>query len=204
MTAPEAMAGGPGTVCYEARGALYLNVTNRCSNDCTFCVKQPDFRLWGYDLRLACEPTFAEMIAAIGDPSRFTEVVFCGLGEPTFRLDLIGPLARWLKSAGARRVRLNTNGHGSLLAGRDVCAELAACLDAVNVSLNAQDEATYDALCRPSPPGAYEAVVAFIGRCIEEGLQTSASVVDRPGVDEDACRKVAEELGAGFTVRGRS
>jgi TatD DNase family protein len=193
----------PGTIAYELGDALYLNLTSRCPNDCVFCARRDDFRLWGYDLRLAREPEVAEVIAAIGDPRDYDEVVFCGFGEPTLRADLVSGAARWLKERGARRVRLNTNGLADRVAGRDVLADLAGVLDAVSVSLNAQDAATYDRLCRPTVPDAYAAVLAFLERAPRFIPEVTATIVDVPGVDEEACRRIADSLGARFHVRGR-
>jgi TatD DNase family protein len=108
-----------------------------------------------------------------------------------------------MRARGARRIRMNTNGLADRVAGRDLLPELAGALDAVSVSLNAQDAATYDRLCRPSIPDAYAAVLAFLERAPRFVPEVTATVVDVPGVDEDACRRIAESLGARFHVRGR-
>ena len=200
------MAGGnppePGCVAYEGRGALYLNLTNRCPNDCAFCAKGDDYLLWGYNQRLAREPTFEETTRAVGDPSRFGEVVFCGYGEPTCRAELVIRTAAWLRENGARRVRLNTNGLADRACGRDILPDLAGNVDAVSVSLNAQDDETYQRICRPKVPEAHAAVLDFIGRASRLIPEVTATVVNYPGVDTEACRRLAADLGAGFRVRG--
>ncbi|MBM3335767.1 YchF/TatD family DNA exonuclease, partial [Candidatus Sumerlaeota bacterium] len=139
----------PTSIAYTLRNSLYLNITNRCTNDCVFCARTRQCALAGYELRLEREPSVAEIIAAIGEkPDTCDEVVFCGYGEPTFRREAILWVGRWLKARGVRRVRLNTNGHGNALHGRSIVGELAEVVDAVSVSLNASDEDDYRRLCQ--------------------------------------------------------
>jgi len=190
------------SVAYEMWGNLYLNITNRCSNACSFCVRYQSDILWGYNLRLDHEPTVAEVVEAVGDPTRYTEIVFCGYGEPTMRLDALVEIARALKERGAR-IRLNTNGHASMIWNRNVVPELAEVVDAISVSLNAPDASTYEEICRPRRGAdAFQHVVAFIGECVRAGVDVNASLVDVPGVDVEAARALARELGVPLRVRG--
>ena len=193
-----------GKIAYQYGEGLYLNITNKCPNRCAFCVKWPDFTLHGVDLRLEQEPTVDEIIEACGDVTGYPEVVFCGFGEPTERLETLIETARRLREAGAKRIRLNTSGQADLIAGKPTVPMLAQMLDAVNVSLNAQEGIVYRNLCR-SRYGyeAYAAVKRFIVDCREAGLDVTASVVRHPDVDVDACRHIAEdELGVKFRARG--
>jgi len=193
--------GGEPAIAYEMWGNLYLNITNQCTNDCGFCLRNTTDTLWGYNLRLRTEPTVDEVMAAIGDPCRYREIVFCGYGEPTTRLDVILEVGRKLRAQGAR-VRLDTNGQGSLIWNRNVAAELAEAVDAVSVSLNAEDAATYDRICRSRfGSRAYEHVLAFIRESVKAGMDTSVSVVDVPEIDIDAARSVAQGLGVPLKVR---
>jgi len=193
------------SIVYVLRNALYLNITNRCTNDCVFCVRQHACGLCGHDLRLAREPSPAEIIAAIGDnPTAYDEVVFCGFGEPTFRLDAVLWVGRWLKSKGVRRVRLNTNGHGNAIHGRSIVGDLATVVDAVSVSLNASTAADYERLCRPSDPSRFnfEEVCRFVVEAKAAVGEVSATAVSYPGVDVAACRELAEKrLGVRFRCR---
>jgi len=189
------------SIAYEMWGNLYLNITNRCSNACSFCVRYQSDILWGYNLRLEHEPTVEEVLDAVGDPSRYPEIVFCGYGEPTMRLDALLEIAAALKGRGAR-IRVNTNGHGSMIWNRNIAPELAEVVDAVSVSLNAQNAETYNAICRPRRDDAYRHVVSFIRDCVKAGLEVTASLVDVPGVDVEAVRKLAKELGVPLRVRG--
>jgi TatD DNase family protein len=190
------------SIAYEMWGNLYLNITNRCTNQCTFCLRYQSDVLWGYNLKLETEPTVEEIVEAIGDPRRYREIVFCGYGEPTVRLDVIKEVGGRLRAAGVR-VRLDTNGQGSLIWKRNIAPELVEAVDAVSVSLNAGDAASYERLCRPSlGPSTFEHVVAFISDCRKAGLEVAASVVDLPGVDIERARKVAADLGVPLRVRG--
>jgi TatD DNase family protein len=189
-----------GAIAYQIRRSLYLNITNRCTNQCSFCVRYRSDFVKGHYLKLRGEPSAAEVIAAIGDPARYAEVVFCGYGEPLVRLDVVKEVATWVKSRGGR-VRINTNGQGSLFHGREVLPELAGLVDTLSVSLNAQDEETYNRLSQPSLPGAYRAVLDFIREASRHVPEVVATVVTAPGVDVAACRALAESLGATLRVR---
>lgn len=193
---------GSPSIAYEMSGNLYLNITNRCTNRCCFCIREQTDTLWGYNLRLREEPTAQDVLDAIGDPTRYDEIVFCGYGEPTLRLDLVKEVGRRLRDAGAR-VRIDTNGQGSLIWNRNIAPELAEVADAVSVSLNAQDAETYGRLCGSRfGEDAYGHVIAFIRECVKAGLDVTASVVDLPEVDVEASRRVAESLGVRLRVRG--
>jgi TatD DNase family protein len=183
-------------------GNLYLNITNRCTGSCTFCVRYQSDVLWGYNLKLEREPSVEEIIEAVGDPTRYREVVFCGYGEPTLRLDVVKEVGTRLKAAGGR-VRLDTNGHGNLIWKRNIVPELAQAVHAVSVSMNAEDAETYDRLCRPSfGAGTFEQVLAFVRECKTAGVPVTVSVVDVPGVDLAGAKSLADGLGVPLRVRG--
>jgi TatD DNase family protein len=187
-------------IAYKIRDSLYLNITNRCTNRCSFCIRyQSDF-VKGHNLRLEGEPTEKELKQAIGDPAQYREIVFCGYGEPTLRLDIIKSLAAWIKKQGGR-VRINTNGHGSLINRRDILPELDGLVDAVSVSLDAQDEETYDRVCRPAFSGAFNAVIAFLRDAQGRIPDVKATVVEMEGVDVAACRRLCDSLGVQLRVR---
>jgi TatD DNase family protein len=189
-------------IAYPIRNSLYLNVTGRCSNRCTFCTRESSPVVKGHDLSLDREPTAPEVLAAAGDVAGYDEVVFCGFGEPLLRWDVVRAVARELKARGAR-VRINTNGQARLFLGRDILPEMAGIVDALSVSLNAPDAARYTKICRPDAGElAYEAVKAFIREARAFVPSVTASIVALPGVDVEACRRIAvEELGASFRIR---
>lgn len=194
--------GRTGEIVYRIRNSLYVNVTKNCTNECFFCPRFFSDTLQGHNLRLARDPSVEEMIEAIGDPARYDEIVFCGYGEPTLRLEEIKAVARAIKSKGGA-TRLNTNGHGSRIAGRDITPELAGLIDHVSVSLNAADKQTYNAICNPSFPDAWESAVDFIRKVKLHTPIVTATVVAIPGkVDVETVRKFAEDdLGVRFRVR---
>lgn len=202
---------------YGDPGRLYLNVTNRCTNRCHFCIRNQARGLGGAELWGNPEPDLDRLTDAVrkyGEPEKFDEFVWCGFGEPTYRLDLILEASDWLRSGGAK-IRLNTNGHACLIHGRDVLSELAAAVDAVSVSLNAPDCAGYVKLCLPDPGSVlaartpapedfWMATLDFLGRAPGYFDKVQASVVGSAlNVREiDRCRKLAASLGVGhFRVR---
>jgi len=189
------------SIAYEMWGNLYLNITNQCTNNCSFCIRNQTDTLWGYNLKLRAEPTIDEVMAAIGDPGRYREIVFCGYGEPTMRFDVILEVGRRLKAQGAR-VRVDTNGQGNLIWNRNIVPELADAVDAVSVSLNAQSAEIYDRICGSRfGDKAYEHVLAFVRESVKAGLDVSVSVVDVAEIDIEAARSVAFDLGVPLRVR---
>jgi GTP 3',8-cyclase len=194
-------------LAYPLGDALYLNVTSACTLACVFCPKisDDDYTVGDFDLRLKGNPDLEAIWSAAraAGLAGHSEVVFTGFGEPTRRLDVVLELTRRLKAAGVERIRLDTDGLASLREGRDVVPELqAAGLDAVSVSLNAADAATYARLC-PSRYGeaAYPAVKAFIRSAAGRLAEVAASAVGVEGLSESGCRAVAEGLGARFKWR---
>ena len=188
-------------IVYELDGNLYINLTNRCSNDCNFCVRNEGATYFGHNLWLSHEPTSEEVIAALPD-KKYAEVVFCGYGEPTFRLNEIIEVGRELKRRGYM-VRLNTNGQGNIINGRDITKELCEGVDEVNVSLNAPTADEYYRICRPVfGEDAFDALIDFAKKCKAAGLATNFSVVDCIGKEKvEACEKLAKEAGVKLRVR---
>jgi len=188
-------------IAYRIRNSLYLNITNRCSNRCSFCAKFDDFTVKGHNLLLDGEPSFDEVMAAVGNPEGIDEVVFCGFGEPLLRLDLVRLVATELKRQGYR-IRINTDGQANLAHGRDILPELAGLVDSISVSLNASDAATYDSICNtPFGKAGFTGVCDFITRAKKFIPDVVASAVTVPSVDIEACRKLALSLGVEFRVR---
>lgn len=192
-----------GEIAYRIRNSLYLNITNDCTNECVFCRRLTNPVVKGHDLRLEKEPAFEEIVSAIGEPSGCEEIVFCGYGEPLLRLELVKRVARFLREKGFSNLRINTNGQANLIHGRNVVPELAELVSRYSVSLNAATAEEYARLCRPRHgPAAYEEVKKFILECKKRGASVVATAVALPGVDTDACRRVAEkELGVPLRVR---
>ncbi len=194
-------------ITYELGKSLYVNITNRCSNACTFCVRNKHDGVNGKDnLWLDREPTVDEIKADFQkcDLSKYDAVVFCGYGEPTERIGDLLEVARWIKSFSNIKIRINTNGQGNLIAGRDITPDMEGVIDCVSISLNAENAEKYQELCRSK----------FGGKAAFDGLQEFASlskryigevvftVVDLMSKEEiENCRKIAEECGVDFRVR---
>ena len=192
----------PDQISYRIGDRLYLNITDRCTLECTFCPKtQGRPQVHDYDLQLTHRPTVEEITASIGDPSRYAEVVFCGFGEPTLRLNVLLEVARWIKAQGGR-VRVNTDGLANLVHKHDVLPLLGECVDALSVSLNAQDAEVYDRHCQPGLPGSYEKLLAFLREAPQHVPDVTATAIrGLPGVDIDACERLARGLGVKFRAR---
>jgi len=191
-----------GKIVYPIRHSLYLNITNRCSNRCSFCAKNVSYIVRGHDLELAREPSVEELIQAVGDPKRYQEIVFCGFGEPLLRLDAVKAVAAELKKKGAR-VRIDTDGQANLIYGRNILPELRGLVDAISVSLNAENAAKYHRLCRsPFGEAGFQGILDFIREAKKVIPEVVATIVEMPGVDVEACRQLAEdELGVKFKRR---
>lgn len=190
------------TYVYRYNDALYINLTNQCTNNCTFCIRNSHDGVGGYDLRLHSEPEAFEIIQELEKAGVIKKAVFCGLGEPTMRLDVLLRVAAYLKAKGVH-VRLNTNGQGSVYAGTDIAPLLRGFVDTVSVSLNASNAADYQRDCQSDyGEEAFVHVLTFAKSCLAQGIKTVLTVVDVIGEEEiEKCRRIAEEAGAAFRVR---
>ena len=174
------------TFTYQIGNNLYINLTNRCSNRCTFCVRDQSAQYEGYSLWLDNEPTADQVIEEIGDPGKYEEML---------------AIASHVKRRGGK-TRLNTNGHGNLIHGRDITPQLKV-IDLVNISLNAPDRAMYDRLCRPIYKDvAFDSVLFFARACKQSGVNCRFSVVDCIGeVCVRKCQELADREGIPLYVR---
>ena len=195
------------TISYEVGENLYLNLTNKCPCACTFCIRSHADGAYGSDpLWLEHEPSFDEIMADLGkrDITKYSEIVFCGYGEPTERIDIVEQVAKALKANDkCPKLRINTNGLGDLVNGRSVAAELCDVMDTVSVSLNAGTRDEYMAVTRPKFDDAWEAMQKFTSDCVKTGkAKIIMSIVDViPQEQIDASREIAESLGAVLSVR---
>ena len=187
---------------YQIRNSLYINLTDRCTLACQFCPKHNgSTEVKGHELYLSKRPEVETIISLLGDPSRYDEVVFCGYGEPTLRLNALLEIATWVKEHSGK-TRINTDGLGSLFHKRDIIPELAECIDALSISLNAQNESVYQQHCLPALPGSFEAVQSFIKHAAELIPDVQVSAINGlNNVDVIQCREITESLGAEFKQR---
>ena len=200
------------TIVYRVKKGLYVNLTNRCPCACTFCIRQHGSGAYGSDsLWLEREPTVEEVIAAIdvAVADGCDELVFCGYGEPTERLDELLAVARHVRETCPRLpIRVNTNGLADLIAGRPTAALFAGLIDAVSVSLNAPTAEEYVKLCRPKfGASAYEAMLRFAAEAKAHVPSVVMSVVGTEDMTPEkiaACRKICDRIGVPLRVRAYS
>lgn len=182
-------------------GRRFVNVTGRCNLDCSFCPEPIDRTSPGRDSRLPYEPGFREIIDAVCGIGNCREVVFAGLGEPTFRLYDILRAARFLRSKGVRIV-LYTNGLAARIHGRDIAPDLEDNVDEINVALPAPNASLYNQFCRPGGEGAFQEVLDFIESAREYvPVINIGAVKGLPGIDISSIRELSRELGVGFEER---
>lgn len=171
---------------YQIADNLYVNLTNKCTAQCVFCrlTDNRPLHVCGYDLTLEKEPSEEELLTELKNWNKeYKEMVFCGFGEPTLRLENFKTAARYGKSI-QKRVRLNTNGHGNLIHKRNIVPELEGLIDEVRVSLNAATPQNYLKIVNPLLPGnVYDSVKIFIRECKKYIPKVVASAVALPGLD---------------------
>jgi len=193
------------SVVYWLGNNLYLNITNRCPNNCYFCFRKFKDGIQGFNLKLIREPSPNEVIKKLQEiinRKNWREVVFCGFGEPLERLNCVLEVTRWIKKHSGKIVRIDTNGQGYLLnKGREVIKELKeAGVDKISVSLNAHDKETYNQVCKPAFENAFEKVLEFIGKVSGE-FDVEITTVTIPEVDIPKVREIARKLGVRFRIR---
>ena len=193
------------TYVYELDGNVYINLTNKCSNGCEFCVRNERASYYGNYLWIRHgDPTAEKVIAELEkkDVSAYKELVFCGFGEPTYKMGEMTAVAEYAHSRGLK-TRLNTNGQGNLINKRDIVPELKGKIDLVNVSLNAPDAESYQKICHSQYRlDAFPALVEFAKSCVKNGVACRFSVVDCIGAEAvESCRRLAESEGVPLYVR---
>ena len=190
------------TITYVIGDRLYLNIGDRCTLRCEFCPKTHGLhQVHEFDLKLDHRPQFDELTTAIGDPTRYAEVVFCGFGEPTLRLKVLLAVAAYVKEHGGR-VRVNTDGLVNLANKRDILPEMKGLVDALSISMNAQSPDVYALHCKPTLPGSFQAMLAFMQLATRYIPDVTATAIDGlEGVDIEACERLANASGAKFRRR---
>ncbi len=191
---------------YSLEGKVYINLTNRCTNACVFCLRNDKDDVCGQDMWLESEDITAEdVIAQLKNFELSDEIVFCGYGEPLLKLDILKQVAKYIKdNYPEKRLRINTNGHANFVYKRNIVPELVGLIDRISVSLNGSTSEEYDELSQPKFEGAYDEVKSFIKCCADAGIQTDTSIVDGykgRRLDVEKCEQISKELGAKLRVR---
>ena len=196
-------------ITYPVKSGLYVNLTNRCPCACEFCLRNNAPGVFGSDsLWLDREPTVDEIIASIESRNLddFTELVFCGYGEPTERLDDLLAVARHVKSIRpGMHVRVNTNGLSDLIHGEPTAAKLKGLVDTVSISLNTPDPEEYLKVCRPKFGfESWQAMLDFARSCKDCVPDVVMTIVDEPVTTpevQEKCRAITDSLGVRLRIR---
>ncbi len=193
---------------YLLDGKIYINLTNLCTNDCVFCIRSIKEDVVGANLFLDSEKIDVEDVKKQLDafnPQNYSEIVFCGYGEPVLKLDELKETARYIKEKYPHiKTRINTNGQGNLIHKRNIVPELVGLIDSVSISYNGENKAVYDELSQPKIENAYEGMQEFIKDCLSGGIEVTATIVTGYKdykVDLEACKSQIESLGAVFRER---
>ena len=195
------------TILYKVHNNLYVNLTNRCPCACTFCLRQTRDRMDDSgSLWLEHEPEADEVIAALRqeDLSQYGEIVFCGFGEPTERIDVLLETARYIKAHSDQKIRINTNGLGNLIHGRDITPEFAGLVDIISISLNTPDKETYHKLVRSRfGEQSFDAMLDFAWEAKKYVpsviLSTVETTISRQ--EEQECQAICDRLGVTYRIR---
>lgn len=195
------------TITYEGRNSIYVNMTNRCPCACVFCLRHNKDHVFNADsLWLEREPTIKEVCDSIDswDLTKYDEIVFCGYGEPTERLDDLLEVAAYVKSKGATKTRINTNGLSDLIYGEKTAPKLKGLIDTVSISLNATNKEDYLKLVRPKfGIGSYDAMLSFARDCTEYVPEVVMTVVDvvTSKEEQERSRQICKSIGVTLRVR---
>jgi len=193
------------SIVYWLGENLYLNITNRCSNNCYFCFRKYKTGIGKFNLKLETEPSAADIIeqaTSMLAKKQWKEVVFCGFGEPLTRLDTVLDVAEQLKTTGTVPIRINTNGQAYLInKDRNVIDELKeAGIDKLSVSLNAHNKETYDSVCKPKLENAFDSVLEFISKA-SALINIEITTVTIPEVNISEMEALAKKLRVKLRIR---
>ena len=195
------------TITYPVNKGLYINMSNRCPCNCTFCLRHNAEGVYGSDsLWLDREPTVQELCDSVDtwDLTQFDEVVFCGYGEPTERLEDLLLVAKYIKAKGDIKIRINTNGLADLIWQKQTAPSLKGLIDTVSISLNTPNQEDYLKVVRPKfGAGSYDAMLSFTKDCVEYVPKVVMTVVDvvTTKEEQELSRKICESVGATFRIR---
>lgn len=200
---------------YLLDGKIYINLTNRCTNDCIFCLRKDKDDVVGQTLWLDDENSTADDVIKQFELKRnelltthnlpFKEVIFCGYGEPMLKFDVMKQVAKYIKGKYPEtKIRVNTNGHANYVYKKNVVPECKGLIDEFSVSLNGSTKEEYDELSQPKFDEAYDEMKKFIKACSDDEISVVASVVEGykgRHLDLGKCEEIAKSLGAKFRVR---
>ena len=185
-------------ITYVVKNALYVNLTNHCTNRCEFCYREYSHPEVFPNLKLEREPTLQEVIADLFSYNlgNFSEIVFSGGGEPTCRLYDMLETCKKLREVTSTPIKVNTNGQASMILKEDTAPAFKGLVDCVSISLNAADSDTYMKLCHPKfGEDAFMGVLKFAREISKYVPRVELTVVN------GRCSGIAAEIGASFKIR---
>ena len=192
------------TLVYEIDKKLYINLTNKCSNNCDFCIRNHSDGIEDYYMWLSKDPTAKDIIDALYKYrfENYKEAVFCGFGEPLYALDVMLEVADFLKKHGFK-TRVNTNGQADLICGKGTAGRFKGLIDVVNISLNESNRNKYQEVCKCKfGKEGFDAMIDFAKEVKNYVQKVVLSVVNTISEkDIEICRSIAEEIGVSFRVR---
>lgn len=194
-------------ILYKVHNNIYVNMTNKCPYSCTFCLRQTMDRIGESDrLWLEREPSLQEVCDEFNkfNMDEYNEVVFCGFGEPTERFDDLIKVAAFVKEKYGKKIRINTNGVGSLINGRDIAPEMKGLIDTVSISLNNPHKDEYLSLVRSKfGEQSFDAMLDFAKECTKHIPNVVLTTVDTTisHEEEEECRRICESIGATYRIR---
>lgn len=194
-------------ILYKVHNNLYVNLTNKCPYACTFCLRQTmdrigeSGRLW-----LEKEPSAQDVKDEFNkfNMDDYNEVVFCGFGEPTESFEVLKEVAAFVKEKYGKLTRINTNGAGNLINGRNIAPELEGLIDTVSISLNHPDKKRYQELVRSKfGDNTFDEMISFAKECTKYVPNVVMTTVDTTITHEEEaqCRKICDEIGAKYRIR---
>lgn len=194
-------------IAYKVHNNLYINLTNRCSCACVFCLRQTMDKVGESDsLWLEHEPDYDEVVEALNNHNMddYDEVVFCGFGEPTEQFDLLIRVAKFIKKNYNKPIRINTNGQGNLINGRNIEPEMQGLIDTLSISLNTPDADRYNELVRSKfGKAAYYAMLDFAKEAANYVPNVVLTTVDTTLTKEEEakCAEICKNLGVTYRIR---
>lgn len=196
------------TITYVVEESLYVNVTNRCSNRCDFCIRNNGEGAYGSDsLWLQREPTSDEILDSIfsHDLGAYRELVFCGYGEPSYRLPELREIAIKVKEHFPKtKIRINTNGQSDLILGYQTAPLYRDAFDTVSISLNSPNAKGYDKICHSLyGENAFSAILKLADELKSVVPDTRFSVVGEFLTEAELLEAKAVAMECGIPLRVR-
>lgn len=196
-------------ILYVIDNILYVNITNKCPCNCTFCIrKEGDSVGDSGSLWLEKEPSLSEIINELEkeDLSKYSEVVFCGYGEPLMRLYDVIEVCKYIRTVSNIKIRINTNGLSDLIHEKNTAPMLKGIVDSISISLNAPSKEEYNEITRPIfGLKSFDSLLNFAKESKENIREVQFSVVDVISEEQiKRCEHISKNMNIPLRVRKKS